>query len=96
MQNKNEMNTVLEKFIKTMKSRGNEKLYNKADCDPMGCMPGLLAPILALFHSFNLVSLRQKDSFGQMIYLLDSIYELPFHVPLCGNILVCLFLFWLQ
>jgi YidC/Oxa1 family membrane protein insertase len=49
------------------------KLYNKAGVNPMaGCIPGLMqAPIFyALFQFFPSASLRQKDFFGQMIYLL--------------------------
>jgi YidC/Oxa1 family membrane protein insertase len=52
------------------------KLYNKAGVNPMaGCIPGLMqAPIFyALFQFFpSAISLRQKDFFGQMIYLLST------------------------
>jgi YidC/Oxa1 family membrane protein insertase len=60
------------------------KLYNKAGVNPMaGCIP-TSTYIYALFQFFpSAISLRQKDFF--MIYSFDSIYELPFHVPLYGN-----------
>jgi YidC/Oxa1 family membrane protein insertase len=60
------------------------KLYNKAGVNPMaGCIGLMQAPIFyALFQFFpSAISLRQKDFFGQMIYPLLTIYELPFHIP---------------
>jgi YidC/Oxa1 family membrane protein insertase len=69
------------------------KLYNKAGVNPMaGCIPGLMqAPIFyALFQFFpSAISLRQKDFFGQMIYLLLTpfmsyhfIFQLGSHISL--------------
>jgi membrane protein insertase Oxa1/YidC/SpoIIIJ len=70
------------------------KLYNKAGVNPMaGCIPGLMqAPIFyALFQFFpSAISLRQKDFFGQMIYLLSTpfmSYHFMFHCTVI--ILVC-------
>jgi YidC/Oxa1 family membrane protein insertase len=49
-----------------------------------GCVPGMQAPIFyALFQFFpSAISLRQKDFFGQMIYLLSTpfmSYHFMFH-----------------
>jgi YidC/Oxa1 family membrane protein insertase len=68
------------------KQQETMKLYNKAGVNPMaGCIPGLMqAPIFyALFQFFpSAISLRQKDFFGQMIYLLSTpfmSYHFMFH-----------------
>jgi YidC/Oxa1 family membrane protein insertase len=82
------------KFSKDPMKKQQEtmKLYNKAGVNPMaGCIPGLMqAPIFyALFQFFpSAISLRQKDFFGQMIYLLSTPF-MSYHVPLYVIILVC-------
>jgi membrane protein insertase Oxa1/YidC/SpoIIIJ len=70
------------------------KLYNKGCESYGGCIPGLMqAPIFyALFQFFPSASLRQKDFFGQMIYLLSTpfmSYHFMFHCTVI--ILVCFY-----
>jgi YidC/Oxa1 family membrane protein insertase len=54
------------------KQQETMKLYNKAGVNPMaGCLPGLLQ--MPVFYAISVLSfelsLRQKDFYGQMIYL---------------------------
>jgi YidC/Oxa1 family membrane protein insertase len=74
------------KFSKDpMKKQETMKLYN-AGVNPMaGCIPTMHLYFMLFLFLSSAISLRQKDFFGQMIYLLSTIYELPFHVPLYGN-----------
>jgi YidC/Oxa1 family membrane protein insertase len=87
-----EINELGEKFKKDAMKKQQEtmKLYNKAGVNPMaGCIPGLMqAPIFyALFQFFpSAISLRQKGFlWADDLSSFDSIYELPFHIPLYGN-----------
>jgi membrane protein insertase Oxa1/YidC/SpoIIIJ len=81
------------------KQQETMKLYNKAGVNPMaGCMGLMQAPIFyALFQFFpSAISLRQKDFFGQMIYLLSTPFmSYHFMFVIVVIILVC-FLFWPQ
>ena len=87
-----EINELGEKFKKDALKKQQEtmKLYNKAGVNPMaGCIPGLMqAPIFyALFQFFpSAISLRQKGFlWADDLSSFDSIYELPFHIPLYGS-----------
>jgi YidC/Oxa1 family membrane protein insertase len=65
------------------------KLYNKAGVNPMaGCIPGLMQThiyafisILSFGNKFETKGFLWADDLSSF----DSIYELPFHVPLYGN-----------
>jgi YidC/Oxa1 family membrane protein insertase len=61
------------------------KLYNKAGVNPMaGCIPGLMqAPIFLCFFQFFGNKFETKGFlWADDLSSFDSIYELPFHVPL--------------
>jgi YidC/Oxa1 family membrane protein insertase len=89
---KPEISDLGEKFKKDPMKKQQEtmKLYNKAGVNPMaGCIPGLMqAPIFyALFQFFpSAIGLRQKGFlWADDLSSFDSIYELPFHIPLYGS-----------
>lgn len=72
------------------KQQETMKLYSKAGVNPMaGCLPALMQmPVFyALFQFFpSMFDLRQKSFlWANDLSSYDSIYELPFHIPLYGS-----------
>ncbi|PKB15611.1 membrane protein insertase YidC [Flavobacterium sp. 5] len=81
-----------EKFKKDPMKKQQEtmKLYNKAGVNPMaGCIPALIQlPFMyASFQFFpSAFELRQKSFlWADDLSSFDSIYKLPFHIPLYGD-----------
>jgi YidC/Oxa1 family membrane protein insertase len=74
------------------KQQETMKLYNKAGVNPMaGCLGYCKCQYFMLyFSSFLRLSLRQKDFYGQMIYL-HSIQFMNYHFifPAYGSHIVC-------
>lgn len=66
------------------------ELYKKAGLNPMaGCLPALLQmPLFISLYRFfpNVIDLRGKHFFwADDLTAYDSIYSLPFHIPIYGN-----------
>jgi len=87
-----EITELNEKFKDNPMKKQQEtmKLYSKAGVNPMaGCLPALLQmPVLyALIYFFpSVFDLRQKSFlWADDLSSYDSIYELPFRIPLYGN-----------
>ena len=87
-----EITELGEKFKKDPMKKQQEtmKLYNKAGVNPMaGCIPALIQlPFMyASFQFFpSAMELRQKNFlWADDLSSFDSIYQLPFHIPLYGS-----------
>lgn len=87
-----EINELNEKFGKDPMKKQQEtmKLYQKAGVNPMaGCLPAFLqVPVFYALYSFfpSAFSLRQKSFlWADDLSSFDSIYDLPFYIPLYGN-----------
>ncbi len=87
-----EITELGEKFKKDPMKKQQEtmKLYNKAGVNPMaGCIPALIQlPFMyASFQFFpSAFELRQKSFlWADDLSSFDSIYKLPFHIPLYGD-----------
>ena len=87
-----EITELGEKFKKDPMKKQQEtmKLYNKAGVNPMaGCIPALIQ-IPFMYASFQFFpsafELRQKGFlWADDLSSFDSIYKLPFHIPLYGD-----------
>lgn len=87
-----EITELGEKFKKDPMKKQQEtmKLYNKAGVNPMaGCIPALIQ-IPFMYASFQFfpsaLELRQKSFlWADDLSSFDSIYQLPFHIPLYGS-----------
>jgi YidC/Oxa1 family membrane protein insertase len=87
-----ELTELGEKFKKDPMKKQQEtmKLYNKAGVNPMaGCVPALIQ-IPFMYASFQFFpsafELRQKGFlWADDLSSFDSIYQLPFHIPLYGD-----------
>ena len=87
-----EITELGEKFKKDPMKKQQEtmKLYNKAGVNPMaGCIPALIQ-IPFMYASFQFFpsafQLRQKGFlWADDLSSFDSIYKLPFHIPLYGD-----------
>ncbi|WP_264565100.1 membrane protein insertase YidC [Flavobacterium sp. N3904] len=87
-----EITELGEKFKKDPMKKQQEtmKLYNKAGVNPMaGCIPALIQ-IPFMYASFQFFpsafELRQKSFlWADDLSSFDSIYKLPFHIPLYGD-----------
>jgi len=87
-----EITELGEKFKKDPMKKQQEtmKLYNKAGVNPMaGCIPALIQ-IPFMYASFQFFpsafELRQKSFlWADDLSSYDSIYQLPFHIPLYGS-----------